>query len=86
MLSTVDQRWSTVDHTDHIQLCVQHDGSEAACHAHSAAAAEMCGMLDILQKQAIYNNKKTRSHPDMVGDTLHVTLNFDLSIIPFVHF
>ena len=28
----------------------------------------------------------TRSHPDMVGDMSHVTLNFDLSKIPFVHF
>jgi len=28
----------------------------------------------------------TRSHPKMVGDMLHVTLNFDLSKIPFVHF
>jgi len=29
---------------------------------------------------------QTRSHPEMVGDMLHVTLNFDLSKIPFVHF
>jgi len=29
---------------------------------------------------------KTRSHPAMVGDMSHVTLNFDLSKIPFVHF
>jgi len=29
---------------------------------------------------------KTRSHPQMVGDTSHVTLNFDLSKIPFVRF
>jgi len=28
----------------------------------------------------------TRSHPEMVGDMLRVTLNFDLSKIPFVHF
>jgi len=28
----------------------------------------------------------TRSHPTMVGDMLRVTLNFDLSEIPFVHF
>jgi len=27
-----------------------------------------------------------RSHPEMVGDISHVTLNFDLSKIPFVHF
>jgi len=26
----------------------------------------------------------TRSHPEMVGDMLRVTLNFDLSKIPFV--
>jgi len=29
---------------------------------------------------------KTRSHPEMVGDMLRVTLNSDLSKIPFVHF
>ena len=28
----------------------------------------------------------TRSHPEMVGDMSRVTLNFDLSKIPFVHF
>jgi len=28
----------------------------------------------------------TRSHPEMVGDMSPVTLNFDLSKIPFVHF
>jgi len=30
-------------------------------------------------------NTSTRSHPEMVGDMSHVTLNFDLSKIPFVH-
>jgi len=29
---------------------------------------------------------KTRSHPEMFGDMSSVTLNFDLSKIPFVHF
>jgi len=29
---------------------------------------------------------QTKSHPEMVGDMLHVTLNFDLSKIPFLHF
>jgi len=28
----------------------------------------------------------TRSHPEMVGDMLCVTLNFDLSKIPFAHY
>ena len=28
----------------------------------------------------------TRSHPEMVSDMRRVTLNFDLSKIPFVHF
>jgi len=28
--------------------------------------------------------QRTRSHPEMVSDMLHVTLNFDLSKIPFV--
>jgi len=27
-----------------------------------------------------------RSHPEMVGDMSRVTLNFDLSKIPFEHF
>jgi len=30
--------------------------------------------------------EETRSHPEMVGDMSHVTLNFDLSKISFVHF
>jgi len=30
--------------------------------------------------------KETRSHPEMVGDMSRVTLDFDLSKIPFVHF
>jgi len=30
--------------------------------------------------------RQTRSHPEMVGDMSRVTLNFDLSKIPFVHF
>ena len=29
---------------------------------------------------------ETRSHPETVGDMSRVTLNFDLSKIPFVHF
>jgi len=29
---------------------------------------------------------RTRSHTEMVGDMSHVTLNFDLSKIPLVHF
>jgi len=40
-------------------------------------------------KANIYSNKektRTRSHPEMVGDMSRVTLNFDLSNIPFVHF
>jgi len=32
------------------------------------------------------SHKQTRSHPEMVGDMSRVTLNFDLSKIPFVHF
>jgi len=30
--------------------------------------------------------KQTRSHPEMVSDMSRVTLNYDLSKIPFVHF
>ena len=30
--------------------------------------------------------KVTRSHPEIIGDMLPVTLNFDLSKIPFVRF
>ena len=31
------------------------------------------------------NRTSTRSHPEMVGDMSRVTLNFDLSKIPFLH-
>jgi len=38
-------------------------------------------------KNTIFKNSfKTRSHPKMVGDMSRVTLNFDLSKIPFVRF
>jgi len=33
-----------------------------------------------------YSLYRTGSHPEMVGDMSRVTLNFDLSKIPFVHF
>jgi len=36
--------------------------------------------------QSYGNAEPTRSHPEMVGDMSRVTLNFDLSKIPFVHF
>jgi len=32
------------------------------------------------------HSKKTRSHPEMIGDMSRVTVNFDLSKIPIVHF
>jgi len=32
------------------------------------------------------SNQSTRSHPEMVGDMSRVTLNSDISKIPFVHF
>jgi len=35
--------------------------------------------------QCLLLDAKTRSHPEMVGDMSRVTLNFDLSKIPFVH-
>jgi len=31
-------------------------------------------------------DEETRSHPEMIGDMLRVTLNFDLLKIPFEHF
>jgi len=34
----------------------------------------------------VHVSNETRSHPEMVGDMSLVTLNFDLSKIPFVHF
>jgi len=34
----------------------------------------------------IIDKKKTSSYPEMVGDMSRVTLNSDLSKIPFVHF
>ena len=39
------------------------------------------------KRRPILNNiTQTRNHPEMVGDMSHVTLNFDLSKIPFVRF
>jgi len=51
----------------------------------------MHAALCAIENEASQYNKeaspqKTRSHPEMVGDMSHVTLNFDLSKIPFVHF
>jgi len=49
-------------------------------------------MLSERPKYLVKNNSRftliieTRSHPEMVGDMSRVTLNFDLSKIPFVHF
>jgi len=40
----------------------------------------------IWQSFNVHMLTETRSHPEMVGDMLRVTLNFDLSKIPFVHF
>jgi len=34
----------------------------------------------------VITSASTRSHPEMVDDMSRVTLNFDLSKIPFVHF
>jgi len=36
--------------------------------------------------RSIDNCHNYRSHLEMVGDMSHVTLNFDLSKIPLVHF
>jgi len=41
-------------------------------------------LLDISKPRNLQT--ATRSHPEMVGDMSRVTLNFDLSKIPFVHF
>jgi len=37
-------------------------------------------------ENAITSKLQTRSHPEMVSDMSCVTLNSDLSKIPFVHF
>jgi len=39
-----------------------------------------------LPRQRVVAVVKTRSHPEMVGDMSRVTLNSDVSKIPFVHF
>jgi len=36
------------------------------------------------QQKSLILTLSTRSHPEMVDNMLHVTLNFDLSKIPFV--
>jgi len=43
-------------------------------------------LKDITVALSVHTVFETRSHPEMVGDMSHVTLNFDLSKIPFVHF
>jgi len=40
--------------------------------------------MKLTENQSV--QKITRSHPEMVGDMSRVTLNFDLSKIPFVRF
>jgi len=44
------------------------------------------GQMSILSTDSVKALKETRSHPEMVGDMSCVTLNFDISKIPFAHF
>jgi len=46
-----------------------------------------CMMVYVLEMwDEVFREKITRSHPEMVGNMSRVTLNFDLSKIPFLRF
>jgi len=72
-----------------LQLC---DGSSAGprvtwspdTQLQHLAVDPVSGKVTIIISATLSIN--TRSHPEMVGDMSHVTLNFDLSKSPFVHF
>ena len=83
-----------------VHHCVQHDGCRV-CPTAGAETCCLCSnfttsvcrkflvqqvMLCITNPQQIDDKSNYRSHPEMVGDMSCVTLNFDLSKIPFVHF
>jgi len=45
-----------------------------------------CNQWNSLREGWGRGSSETRSHPEMVSNMSHVTLNFVLSEIPFVHF
>jgi len=60
------------------------------CNAHCLVLTVAWAVLSTFTKMHVPGvveiTIKTGSHPEMVGDMSRVTLNFDLSKIPFVHF
>jgi len=61
--------------------------ARALDHCRSSTAAPHPSVIRIIYDTEInYVRYQTRSHPEMVGDMSRVTLNFDLSKIPFVDF
>jgi len=57
---------------------------EAALDEVHSQLTATSSQLDTTEKQLALVT--TRSHPEMIGDMSRVTLNFDLSKIPFVRF
>ena len=55
---------------------------------HGDAFVTYCISVDLTLSRIMHvvYSTKTRSHPEMVGDMSRVTVNFDLSKIPFVCF
>ena len=61
------------------------EGEEAALGVNVRHPIATDGILCV-HKGRRRGSSQTRSHPEMVGDMSRVTLNFDLSKIPFVRF
>jgi len=56
-------------------------------HTHTQSQTPLITLpTPVLPTVLVTATKQTRSHPEMVGDMSRVTLNFDLSKIPFVLF
>ena len=62
------------------------DHSKYGCYGPETAVVEVVVGVDTSVFSQELLHKKTRSHPEMVGNMLSVTLNSDLSKIPFVRF
>ena len=62
-----------------------HQLDDVGAETRQLAAGERRRLQTCVAPRA-HTSPQTRSHPEMVGDMSRVTLNFDLSKIPFVHF
>jgi len=68
------------------QVKIRQDGTVIVATASTVAICELCYPFSIVSLAPWVPILKTRSHLEMVGDMSRVTLNFDLSKIPFVRF